>query len=141
MLHDLCRIHLQGVCAHEGIQHEAQVFGDAINCLWSKNACFPSAVVVFGNEIAAIAPDPGRKIVRNVPVALARERECANFGSVFECFVAVVHLADGAHEAVECRYVFGLDIVLFKNALVCKNRADVDEPRDGIDRRIGVDAG
>ena len=64
-----------------------------------------------------------------------------DLGAVVKRFVGVVHLADSVYESIESGNIFGLDIVLFENALVGKNRANIDEPRYGVNRRVGIDMG
>ena len=139
VLHDLSRVHLQSVCAYERVEHEAQVFGDTVNGLWRKDGCLPFTAIVFFDEVTAVAPDPRGEVVRDIPVVLSRECKCADLGAVVEHFVAVVHLADGFNESIKCRDIVRIDVVLLENAFVGQNWADIDEPRNGIDGRVGVD--
>ena len=139
MLHNLGRIHLQSICTYKRIKHKAQVLCDTVNGLWGEDTRFPFAISVFFDEIAAIAPDPRGEVVRDIPVVLSRECKCADLGAVVEHFVAVVHLADGFNESIKCRDIVRIDVVLLENAFVGQNWADIDEPRNGIDGRVGVD--
>ena len=98
----------------------------------------PFAVLVLVDKSAAVAPDPGREIVGNVPVALARECVAADLGTVFEQFTAFVHFADGVRESLVVADAGWRYAVLLHDALVAEYGPHVDEPRDGENVRVAV---
>ena len=101
----------------------------------------PFAVGVFLDERTAVAPNPGGKVVRKVPVAPAWECVAPYMGAVFKNFVFVVDLANGVFESfVGSNGIFS-DAVFSKDSLVGKNSSNIDKPRHGIDCRVFVDMG
>ena len=114
---------MQGFGADQRIHNEVKVTGNAEKGLFRKDVGMPLAVCVFLDERTAVAPNPGGKVVRKVPVAPAWECVAPYMGAVFKNFVFVVDFANGVFEAfVGLDRIFG-NAVFCKNALVCKARA------------------